>query len=152
MREQTDGLSEHSYLPAYFVSNGNVGVDLSKNAMLMEDAMTSYSGGVAFSYQINNRFSIQSGLSYSSVGHSIGGISVFSGFFRHAGTKSGPLFDVSTSNGTIVDFKQGHLSYRLLPVSVLLPALPLKLSILIRPIWNTLAMIFSRVLSTWSFQ
>ena len=66
-----------------------------------EQAVMSYTGGVAFSYKINKRFSVQSGLYYSSFGQEIAGISSFGGFQKYDYTKGDNNFSVRTSNGII---------------------------------------------------
>jgi hypothetical protein len=70
--------------------------------MASEENLISYSGGVAFSYKINKRFSIQSGLYYSSVGQMVDGINSFGGFQKYGNTAKGdPNFKVLTTNGTV---------------------------------------------------
>ena len=87
--------------PTYY-SNFNSGNDaLSKQLMSSEQPLVSYSGGVAFSYKISKRFSIQSGLYYSSFGQKIDGINSYSGFQQYQVTKGGPNFEVLTANGTV---------------------------------------------------
>ncbi len=87
--------------PTYY-SRFNSGQDeFSQQLMNSEQPLISYSGGVAFSYKINSRISIQSGLFFSSVGHEVGGITSFGGFSRYADTKGSRNFEVLTSSGTI---------------------------------------------------
>ena len=71
-------------------------------AMASEQTVVSYSGGIALSYKISKRFSIQSGLYYSSIGKELTGISAYSGFGQHFYTKGSPNFEVLTSNGTVL--------------------------------------------------
>jgi hypothetical protein len=66
-----------------------------------EQAVISYSGGVAFAYKINKRFSVQSGLYYSSLGNELSGISSYSGFYNYDRTKNDHNFEVLTTNGTV---------------------------------------------------
>ncbi len=87
--------------PTYY-SSFNSGSDaLSKQLTSSEQPLVSYSGGIAFSYKISKRFSIQSGLYYSSLGQKIDGINSFSGFQQYQFTKGGPNFEVLTANGTV---------------------------------------------------
>jgi hypothetical protein len=87
--------------PTYY-SRFNSGRDeLSKQMMASEQPLISYSGGVAFSYQVNKRFSIQSGLYYSSLGQDLEGINSFGGFQKYDYTKGGRNFEVLTTSGTI---------------------------------------------------
>jgi len=71
------------------------------NLMASEEAVMSYSGGLALSYKISKRFSIQSGVYYSSIGKELSGISAYSGFEDHFYTKGSPNFEVLTSNGLV---------------------------------------------------
>jgi hypothetical protein len=87
--------------PTYY-SSFNSGSDaLSKQLMASEEPLVSYSGGVTFSYKISKRFSIQSGLYYSSLGQKVDGINSFSGFQKYEYTKGGTNFEVLTTNGTV---------------------------------------------------
>ncbi|TAL64361.1 MAG: hypothetical protein EPN88_11015, partial [Bacteroidetes bacterium] len=74
---------------------------LSKQLMASEQNLLSYSGGVAFSYKINRKFSIQSGIYYSSVGQMLDGINSFGGFQKYNVTKGDHNFEVRTTNGSI---------------------------------------------------
>ena len=66
-----------------------------------KEAIVSYSGGLAFSYKVNKRFSIQSGLFYSSVGQDLEGINSFAGFKPYDFTKGDHNFEVLTTNGIV---------------------------------------------------
>jgi len=66
-----------------------------------EQALFSYSGGVAFSYKINKRVSVQSGLYYSSFGQELSGINSFGGFQPYDYTKSDRNFEVLTTSGLV---------------------------------------------------
>ncbi len=87
--------------PTYY-SRFNSGNDpLSRQLMASEQPVVSYSGGVAFSYKLNKRFSIQSGLYYSSVGQEVAGISSFGGFTDYDYAKGDHNFEVLTTMGSI---------------------------------------------------
>src|ERR1035437_7127617 len=87
--------------PTYY-SQFNSGNDRSEeHTSESEHPLISYSGGVAFSYKISKRFSIQSGVYYSSLGQKIDGINSFSGFQQYANTKGDHNFEVLTTNGTV---------------------------------------------------
>jgi hypothetical protein len=87
--------------PTYY-STFNSGSDaFSKQLSATEQPLVSYSGGVAFSYKISKRISIQSGLYYSSLGQKVDGINSFSGFQSYVNTKGGTNFEVLTSSGTV---------------------------------------------------
>ncbi len=66
-----------------------------------EQPLFSYSGGVAFSYKLNKRVSVQSGLYYSSFGQELSGITSFGGFQPYDYTKSGRNFEVLTTSGLV---------------------------------------------------
>jgi hypothetical protein len=87
--------------PTYY-SKFNTGTDgLSKQLMESEEAVTSYTGGVGLSYKISKRFSIQSGLYYSSLGQKLDGINTYGGFSQYDNSKGDYNFEILTSNGTI---------------------------------------------------
>ncbi|MFH0842350.1 MAG: outer membrane beta-barrel protein [Bacteroidota bacterium] len=67
-----------------------------------EQTVLSYSGGLALSFKVNRRLSIQSGLYYSSIGKELSGITAYSGFEDHFYTKGSPNFTVLTSNGSVL--------------------------------------------------
>lgn len=66
-----------------------------------EQSRLSYSGGVALSYKINRRFSIQSGLYYSSFGQEVKGINSYEGFSEYDVTKDDHNFELLTSSGLV---------------------------------------------------
>ena len=74
---------------------------LSQQLLASEKNVSSYSGGVAFSYKVNKRFSIQSGLFYSSVGQKVDGINSFAGFQKYDITKGDRNFEVLTTSGLV---------------------------------------------------
>ena len=88
--------------PTYYsrFSSGNDAV--SKQLMSSEQPLVSYTGGVAFSYKVNKRFSVQAGLAYSSLAQSVDGVNSFTGFQKYNNSKGSSNFEVLTSNGTIV--------------------------------------------------
>jgi hypothetical protein len=87
--------------PTYY-GKINTGTDeLSKQIMASEQSIVSYSGGVAMAYKLNKRFSIQSGLFYSSLGQDLDGINSFAGFQKYSTAKGGHNFEVLTTNGTV---------------------------------------------------
>lgn len=87
--------------PTYY-SSFNLGNDeLSKILMESEKPIISYSGGIAFSYKINKRFSIQTGLAYASMGQKVDGINSFGGFQKYVDSKGSHNFKVLTTAGII---------------------------------------------------
>jgi hypothetical protein len=87
--------------PSYHnrISEGNN--EAIANNMAADKPVLSYSGGVALSYKINRRFSVQSGLYYSKIGQELSGISAYSGFFQYDNAKGTSNFDVLTASGTV---------------------------------------------------
>jgi len=88
--------------PTYYsmINSGND--DLSNQLRASEENLISYSGGIAFSYKVNKRLSIQSGLYYSSVGQMVDGINSFGGFQKYNNNAKGePSFKVLTTNGIV---------------------------------------------------
>lgn len=86
--------------PTYYSKAGSGNEEYMKMAAA-ENAATSYAGGVGVSYRINRRFSIQTGLYYSSYGQEVGGISSFSGFSQYSDAKGNAEFEVKTTNGPV---------------------------------------------------
>ncbi len=87
--------------PTYYGKINSGSDELSKQIMESEKSVISYTGGVALAYNVNKRFSIQSGLFYSSVGQEIDGINSFAGFQKYDNTKGDHNFEVLTTNGTV---------------------------------------------------
>lgn len=87
--------------PTYFSQFNSGKDDLSKQMIASEQPLVSYSGGVALSYKVSKKISIQSGLYYSSVGQEVDGISSFGGFQQFNYTKGARNFEVLTSSGLI---------------------------------------------------
>jgi hypothetical protein len=67
----------------------------------IEQPVVSYAGGVALSYKVNRRFSVQSGLYYSSYGNELTGITSFGGFQNYDQAKGNRNFEVQTTNGLV---------------------------------------------------
>jgi hypothetical protein len=87
--------------PTYYSRITSGSDDLSNQIISSEEPLFSYSGGVSFSYKISKRFTIQSGLYYSSLGQKIDGINSFSGFGQYNASKGDHSFEVLTANGTV---------------------------------------------------
>lgn len=87
--------------PTYLSSNLKTENQRIGELVSNENSLLSYSGGISFSYNMGNRLSIQTGVYYSSLGREIEGISSYSGFAEIAGSKSGRVFGIETTAGTI---------------------------------------------------
>ena len=87
--------------PTYYGTINSGSDDLSKQISATDQPILSYTGGVALSYKVNKRLSVQSGLFYSSVGQELDGINSFAGFQKYDNTKGDHNFEILTSNGTV---------------------------------------------------
>jgi hypothetical protein len=87
--------------PTYYTNIYSGSDDLGAREISDEQALFSYSGGVAFSYKINKRLSVQSGLYYSSFGQELSGITTFGGFKPYDYTKGDRNFEVLTASGIV---------------------------------------------------
>ena len=87
--------------PTYYSRFNTTDDVLSSQLMSSEQPLVSYSGGVAFSYKLSKRLSVQSGLYYSSLGQKLEGINSFGGFRQYDNTKGDNNFTVLTSSGTV---------------------------------------------------
>lgn len=87
--------------PTYYSRFSSGDDALSGQLMSAEQPLVSYSGGVAFSYKLSRRFSVQSGLYYSALGQRVEGINSFGGFKQFDNTKGDNNFEVLTSSGIV---------------------------------------------------
>lgn len=87
--------------PTYYLRSMTGSNNLSEQISSSEQSQISYSGGVAFAYNITRRLSIQSGVYYSAIGHEVSGINSFAGFRPFDYTKGDENFKVLTSSGLI---------------------------------------------------
>lgn len=87
--------------PTYLSTNLNSTNELLNQVENNESPVLSYTGGLSISYKMTGRLSIQTGLYYSSLGREVNGVSSYSGFTPYASSKSGIIFGVETTSGTI---------------------------------------------------
>lgn len=66
-----------------------------------EQPVISYSGGLALSYNVSRRLSVQSGLYYASYGNELTGISAYGGFNSYDQMKGNSNFEVQTVSGKV---------------------------------------------------
>lgn len=66
-----------------------------------ENMLVSYSGGLSVSYNFNKRFSMSTGISYSSINQSVTGVSTYTGFAPFTASKGANDIKVATSAGKI---------------------------------------------------
>jgi hypothetical protein len=88
--------------PTYNSRLNSINDDLSRQLDASESPGNSYSGGITVAFKVNRRFSIQSGLFYSSMGKEVDGISSFAGFERYVTSKGSHNFEVLTTNGSVL--------------------------------------------------
>ena len=87
--------------PTYYSTFTTGNNEFSKLLASSEQSSLSYSGGVAVTYKISKRLSVQSGLYYSSMGQEVDGINSFGGFQKYVYTKGDRSFEVRTTSGTV---------------------------------------------------
>jgi len=87
--------------PTYYSTFSSGNSELSKLLASSEQSLLSYSGGVALTYKISKRLSVQSGLYYSSMGQEVDGINSFGGYQKYVYTKGDRSFEVRTTSGTV---------------------------------------------------
>jgi len=87
--------------PAYYSSIDLSSSDAASEMIKSEEPAFSYTGGLTFAYKLNKRLSVQAGISYSSVGRNIEGVTSYSGYGKYVESKGEGLFGVATSSGTI---------------------------------------------------
>jgi hypothetical protein len=87
--------------PTYLSTNLNSTNDLLRQVETNESPVLSYTGGLSISYRMTGRLSVQTGLYYSSLGREVKGVSSYSGFTPYASSKSGVIFGVETTSGTV---------------------------------------------------
>lgn len=87
--------------PTYLSNNLKTANDVLRQVNDNESPVLSYTGGFSLNYKMTGRLSIQTGLYYSSLGRDVNGVVSYSGFKPFASSKSGVIFDVETSSGTI---------------------------------------------------
>ena len=88
--------------PTYYLKSNPNKVNLTTMLQNSEENLITYSGGLSFSYSINRKISIQSGLYYSAMANRVNGVDSYSGFLKFANTKSSSDFEVLTTNGSII--------------------------------------------------
>lgn len=92
--------------PTYLSSNLKAANNDIGSGSDAESGVISYTGGVSLKYAMGGRFSLQTGLFYSSLGRQISGINSYSGFAGLSESKGGKVFGVETSAGEISSTNQ----------------------------------------------
>ncbi|MBI5010908.1 MAG: hypothetical protein HZB98_14935, partial [Bacteroidia bacterium] len=87
--------------PTYYSQFSTGTNQIAKQVMESDQTRSSYTGGVGLAYKISGRFSIQSGLYYSSLGQEVGGVNAYSGFEQYDNSKSDHNFELITAMGTV---------------------------------------------------
>ena len=81
-----------------FTSSGN---QFARDIISSDKSKVSYSGGLGLAYKISGRFTIQSGIFYSSMGQKLEDVNAYSGFQPYASAKSDHNFEIVTASGTV---------------------------------------------------
>jgi hypothetical protein len=87
--------------PTYYGKISSANDQLSKDVAQSEQAIVTYSGGLAVAYKLNKRLSIQSGIFYSTLGQELDGVSSFAGFQKYDKTKGDNNFELLTTSGIV---------------------------------------------------
>lgn len=87
--------------PTYYSQFASSGNELAQQVIKSDQTRVSYTGGFGLSYKVSSRFSIQSGLYYSSLGQEVGDINAYSGFKQFNNSKGSHNFEILTASGTI---------------------------------------------------
>lgn len=87
--------------PTYSINYNSGKNEFADQLLTRDQAIISYSGGVALSFNISKRVSVQSGLYYSTFGHELADINTYSGFSDYNQSKGGHTFEVITEHGTV---------------------------------------------------
>jgi opacity protein-like surface antigen len=87
--------------PTYYSQFSSAGNELASQVIKSDQGRASYTGGVGLAYKISSRFSIQSGLYYSSLGQEVGGVNAYSGFQQYDNSKGDHNFEIITASGTV---------------------------------------------------
>lgn len=87
--------------PAYYTNFYSGKDEMTSQLVSNEKPAFSYSGGMAFSYKLNKRVSVQSGFYYSSFGQELSGITTFGGFQPYDYIKGDHNFEVLTASGKV---------------------------------------------------
>jgi opacity protein-like surface antigen len=87
--------------PTYYSQFTSGGNEIAKQVLESDQTRSSYTGGVGLAYKVSSRFSIQTGLYYSSLGQEVGGVNAYSGFQQYDNSKSDHNFELITALGTV---------------------------------------------------
>ncbi len=87
--------------PTYYSQFSSSSNQIAKQVLESDQTRSSYTGGVGLAYKVSNRFSIQTGLYYSSLGQEVGGVNAYSGFEQYDNSKSDHNFELITALGTV---------------------------------------------------
>ena len=87
--------------PTYYSQFSAGSNEVAKQVLESDQTRSSYTGGVGLAYKISSRFSIQSGLYYSSLGQEVGGVNAYSGFQQYDNSKGDHNFELITALGTV---------------------------------------------------
>jgi len=92
--------------PTYYSQFTSSGNEVAQQLAASDQSRVSYSGGVGLAYKITSRFSIQSGLYYSSMGQELSGVNAYSGFQNYVDSKGVHNFEVMTASGIVFTTNQ----------------------------------------------
>ncbi|MBP8960550.1 MAG: hypothetical protein KBG40_09030, partial [Bacteroidales bacterium] len=87
--------------PAYYSKFSFNNDDAGRDYIIEENVAFSYSGGISFGFELGKRLTVQTGLSFNSLGQEINGVASFAGFAKYNDSKSASDFSITTASGTI---------------------------------------------------
>lgn len=87
--------------PAYYSKFNFNNDDAGRDYINEENVAFSYSGGISFGIELGKRLTVQTGLSFNSLGQEINGVASFAGFAKYNDSKSASDFSITTASGTI---------------------------------------------------
>lgn len=90
-----------SLSPAYsYVSSG--GSSKVSDLKSSEDGIATYTGGISVALDINSRFSVQTGVSLTTMGQTVYGIDVYAGLSHYYSSKGSFIYSVETASGKLI--------------------------------------------------
>lgn len=90
-----------SLSPAYSVISSGGDAEIA-GLMDNENSLPTYTGGISVAMNVSPRLTLQTGVSITTLGQSVSGISVFSGLSDYYNAKGSYTYMVETASGTIV--------------------------------------------------
>jgi hypothetical protein len=91
-----------AFSPAVILRQGDTENPVISDMISNEKLMVSYSGGFSISYNLNKRFTLSTGISYSNISQRVTGVNTYTGFAPIIASKGTTDIVITTSAGKIV--------------------------------------------------